>query len=220
MAATRPKIPSELRRRVLLEAGHRCAIPTCKSTPVEIAHITPWAKVRNHEFKNLIALCPTCHARFDDPHGPIDRKAMRQYKANLNPLLSLDLANRDGQAAMLAAYQEFRGFFADWVKAETQYATVKSRRSSSPEKIADSRANAIQKTARAIGAAADFHTAWGDSEVSDLAGAIFYYVADWHDEIEGTPFPLPRRVSQRNIAEEIAEASAELHLMICEQLSM
>ncbi|MCC3653211.1 HNH endonuclease [Streptomyces sp. S07_1.15] len=220
MAATRPKVPSELRRRVLLEAGHRCAIPTCKSTPVEIAHIIPWSKIRKHEFKNLIALCPTCHARFDDRHGPIDQKAMRQYKANLNPLLSLGLANRDGQVAMLAAYQEFRGFFAEWVKAETRYAAVKSRRSSSLKEIADSREDAIHKVARAIGAVADFHTVWGDSEVSDLAGAIFYHIADWSDEIEGTPFPLPRRVSQRNIAEEISEASTELHLAICEQISM
>ncbi|MFI1099232.1 HNH endonuclease [Streptomyces melanogenes] len=88
MSARRPKVPSELRQRVLIEAGHRCAIPACKSTPAEIAHITPWPKVRKHEFKNLTALCPTCHTRFDDPHGPIDRKAMRQYKVNLNPLLS------------------------------------------------------------------------------------------------------------------------------------
>src|SRR5579864_5139251 len=81
MPAGRPDIPAELERRVLMEAGHRCAIPTCRSTPVEIAHIVPWAKVREHAFENLIALCPTCHARYDN--GQIDRLSMKGYKANL-----------------------------------------------------------------------------------------------------------------------------------------
>ncbi|MYX08867.1 hypothetical protein GTW98_19010 [Streptomyces sp. SID8375] len=51
-----------------------------------MAHITPWAKVREHRFENLIALCPTCHTRFDN--GAIDRRAMLQYKANLGLLNS------------------------------------------------------------------------------------------------------------------------------------
>ena len=79
--ADRPKIPTELRRRVLIEAGHRCAIPTCKTSTTEIAHIEPWAKVKEHRFENLIALCPTCHTRFDKRE--IDRISMRQYKSAL-----------------------------------------------------------------------------------------------------------------------------------------
>ncbi len=79
----RPAIPRQLERDVLVEAGHRCAIPTCKQTPVEIAHIIPWETVREHTFNNLIALCPNCHDRYDKKHE-IDRNAMRQYKANLS----------------------------------------------------------------------------------------------------------------------------------------
>lgn len=77
----RPALPRQLERDVLVEAGHRCAIPTCKQTPVEIAHIEPYRDVQSHTFDNLIALCPTCHTRYD--REDIDRKAMRQYKANL-----------------------------------------------------------------------------------------------------------------------------------------
>ena len=80
----RPAIPQPLKRAVLIEAGHRCAIPTCGQTTTEIAHIVPWKEGREHTFDNLIALCPTCHTRFDK--GEIDRKAMRQYKANLSIL--------------------------------------------------------------------------------------------------------------------------------------
>jgi hypothetical protein len=69
-----------------VEAGHRCAIPTCRNVPVELAHIVPWSQVREHTFDNLIALCPTCHARYDG--GEIDRKSMVQYKLNLGVVVS------------------------------------------------------------------------------------------------------------------------------------
>lgn len=52
------------------------------AVPVEIAHISPWAKCKTHTFNNLIALCPTCHTRYDI--GEIDRTAMHQYKFNLS----------------------------------------------------------------------------------------------------------------------------------------
>ncbi|MEV0673627.1 HNH endonuclease signature motif containing protein [Mycobacterium sp. NPDC050441] len=74
-------MPAAVKRAVLIEAGHRCAIPTCRQAPVEIAHIEPWSTVKAHAVENLIALCPTCHTRYDN--GDIDRISMRQYKANL-----------------------------------------------------------------------------------------------------------------------------------------
>lgn len=89
MAEGRSAIPAQLRRDVLVESGHRCAIPTCRAPQTELAHIDPWSKVREHTFDNLIALCPNCHGRYDD--GQIDRQAMLQYKANLSVL-----ANRYG----------------------------------------------------------------------------------------------------------------------------
>ena len=77
----RPPIPAEIRRRVLIEAGHRCAIPTCRYIEVDIHHIVPWAQCKAHEYDNLIALCPNCHRRGDA--GDIDRKSLRLYKLNL-----------------------------------------------------------------------------------------------------------------------------------------
>jgi hypothetical protein len=77
----RPPIPADMRRRVLVEAGHRCAIPTCRHIEVDIHHIIPWASCQAHEYDNLIALCPNCHRRAD--RGEIDRKSLRLYKVNL-----------------------------------------------------------------------------------------------------------------------------------------
>jgi hypothetical protein len=81
MAEGRPAIPAELKRRVLVEAGHRCAISTCRYIDVDIHHIEPWEKCQTHDYENLIALCPNCHRRADN--GEIDRKSLRIYKANL-----------------------------------------------------------------------------------------------------------------------------------------
>ncbi len=78
---TRPAIPAEIRRRVLVGSGHRCAIPTCRHIDVDIPHIEPWENCRTHEYQNLIALCPNCHRRANQ--GQIDKKALRVYKANL-----------------------------------------------------------------------------------------------------------------------------------------
>lgn len=90
MAQGRPPIPAELRRRVLLEAGHRCAIHTCRHIEVDIHHIIPWEQCKKHEYENLIALCPNCHRRAD--RGEIDRKSLKLYKANLRAAWDLRTA--------------------------------------------------------------------------------------------------------------------------------
>ena len=78
-------VPTEIKRAVLVEAGHRCAIPTCRSTTTEIAHIVPYAETQDNSFANLIALCPNCHTRFDNKKE-IDRPAVKMYKHNLSIL--------------------------------------------------------------------------------------------------------------------------------------
>ena len=80
----RKHIPSEIRRNVKDEAGHTCAIPTCKATPIEIAHIIPVKEGGDNSQGNLIALCPTCHRRYDK--GEIGRKSIRNYKERLKTL--------------------------------------------------------------------------------------------------------------------------------------
>jgi hypothetical protein len=100
LVADRPTLPMALQRQVKVEAGHRCAIPTCRSHPIELAHIDPRKPDGSNDvFENLIALCPNCHTRYD--RGEIDRPAMRQYKANLSVLNHRygDLERRVLQAA-------------------------------------------------------------------------------------------------------------------------
>lgn len=88
MAEQRPSLPAELRRSVLVEAGHRCAIHTCRATQVDVHHIVPWRQLQEHHLENLIALCPNCHRQAE--RGEIDRKALLMYKARLAAAFKFD----------------------------------------------------------------------------------------------------------------------------------
>ncbi len=65
-------VPMARKRMVLVEAGHRCAIPTCRHRTTEIAHIVPESQSHDDTFQNLIALCPNCQNERNrsavDPH--------------------------------------------------------------------------------------------------------------------------------------------------------
>lgn len=76
----RPTLPADLRRSVLVESGHCCAIKGCgEHTYLEIHHIDQ--DRNNNKLENLILLCDKHHKM---AHADvIDRKALGQYKAFL-----------------------------------------------------------------------------------------------------------------------------------------
>jgi len=85
MPQGRPAIPVALKRAVMEEAGYRCAVPQCRGTAaLEIAHISPWSKVKEHSFENLIVLCAVDHQRFDS--NQIPRQSIETFKSNLGLL--------------------------------------------------------------------------------------------------------------------------------------
>lgn len=96
----RPSIPAEIRRAVLVEASHRCAIPRCAHLDVDVHHIIPWSKCQSHDFENLIALCPNCHRRADA--GVIDRMALRLYKAKLSAGAGVESREETGSLTTLS----------------------------------------------------------------------------------------------------------------------
>ncbi|WP_084501523.1 HNH endonuclease signature motif containing protein [Nocardia xishanensis] len=82
---TRDSIPADLVRDLMIEAGYRCAVPTCRTVePLDIEHIEDYAVVRKHEFSNMIVLCTNCHRRKGTGPRKIDRKALRIIKQNLS----------------------------------------------------------------------------------------------------------------------------------------
>lgn len=79
MNNNRPAIPVEIRRAVLFEARHHCAV--CGNPlPLELAHVIPWSESHEHSILYLIALCSNCHSRADlEKWGA---QVLRQYKEN------------------------------------------------------------------------------------------------------------------------------------------
>ncbi|MFR7391896.1 MAG: HNH endonuclease signature motif containing protein [Anaerostipes hadrus] len=58
--SNRPPIPEAMKRKVRQEAYFGCVKCGCPGV-LRYHHIEPWSKVKKHEAKNLVALCPNCH---------------------------------------------------------------------------------------------------------------------------------------------------------------
>ena len=82
MPSQRPHLAQWLRSELLLEAGHRCAIPTCRQWPIELAHIVQRSKSEDDGFDNIIVLCTRCHDLYDR-YKAMTVKEMRAYKRTL-----------------------------------------------------------------------------------------------------------------------------------------
>jgi len=76
--------PTAVRRELLVEAKHKCAI--CReSVPVfQFHHMLEWEKVKHHDAKDMLGLCGTCHDKCTV--GKIDKKAQYRYKALLKEI--------------------------------------------------------------------------------------------------------------------------------------
>lgn len=180
MATNRTKVPRPLARQLLVEAGHRCAIPTCRATPVEIAHIVPWHRVQRHDFHNMIVLCPNCHTRFD--RGDIDRQAMFRYKE----LLRLSDPNRvapedpSPRAGLIRAYRLFQNEMTRWHTSISDLvaAVVLSSTGFPIENLR--RCRSAASVARA---ATDKLGELGDEGVAEAANYVFDWFRHWADDV-------------------------------------
>ena len=75
----RINIPTSIRHEVLIEAGYRCSVPTCRTIlAIDLHHIIEVAEGGGSERSNLLVLCPTCHALFH--RNVISREAIRVWK--------------------------------------------------------------------------------------------------------------------------------------------
>ena len=78
----RKAIPQDVRRRVLTEAGYRCAVPTCRNIlAIDLHHIVEVAEGGENDPSHLLALCPTCHALYT--RGVISSESIRAWKVTL-----------------------------------------------------------------------------------------------------------------------------------------
>ncbi|MDZ4347384.1 MAG: HNH endonuclease signature motif containing protein [Candidatus Binatia bacterium] len=91
---SRTTIPVHTRQLVLLEAGYKCANPTCRHViTLELHHIV-WVKDDgDNDPNNLLALCPNCHSLHTHDHIP--EQAIRTWKSLLLALNRTNHATAD-----------------------------------------------------------------------------------------------------------------------------
>jgi hypothetical protein len=107
------KIPPATRRKVFARDRHRCAVPGCRSTNLDVHHILELTNGGKHELSNLITLCEAHHLALHEgslvlqgvpPNVTFTRRPNNNFK----------VATR---AVELAAALRKLGYRADEVKA-------------------------------------------------------------------------------------------------------
>lgn len=79
---TRTPLSVATKREVLIEAGYRCAVPSCRTIlALDLHHIIEVSDDGGNDVSNLIALCGTCHDLFH--RGIITRDAINSWKGML-----------------------------------------------------------------------------------------------------------------------------------------
>lgn len=211
MPDNRPAVPRQLARDLLVEAGHRCAIPTCSATILELAHIIPWAKTRAHDFDNMIALCPNCHTRFDK--GEIDWLSMLHYKANLG--------SGGARARILGAYRTLQEILDHW--SESIANLVRAHVASFPDigSILHARNACEREACRAHAVIADLQSI-GDGTIELLTDFIYDWFARWASRAIDMKWPDYSQSREERASEfrPLDEAFLELHSAIADVLGL
>ncbi len=102
VASRRKTINASTRQAVLLEAGYKCANPSCRHIlTLEIHHIIWVKKDGGNEPPNLVALCPNCHSLHTA--GRIPSQAINVWKSLL---VSLNNPHRNSADLLLVLYDE------------------------------------------------------------------------------------------------------------------
>ena len=85
MAQHQRKLPSDLKRKLIDEAGDKCANPGCSNWRVHIHHIQHWAVYKTHDSSHMIAICPSCHDATHHGKLRITDKALYEWKGVQRP---------------------------------------------------------------------------------------------------------------------------------------
>ncbi len=90
----RKHVPDATKTLVLLEAGYKCANPSCRHIlTLELHHIA-WVKDGGgNEAENLLVLCPNCHSLHTNGHIPA--QAIQTWKSLLVALNSANHGTAD-----------------------------------------------------------------------------------------------------------------------------
>lgn len=76
----RPNVPEVMKRRLVAQAGNKCANPGCSNRLIELHHIREWHTYETHDEQHMIALCPACHQAVHRGSLRINDSTVRRWK--------------------------------------------------------------------------------------------------------------------------------------------
>lgn len=86
MATVQRRIPTDLRKHLIDEAGGKCANPGCSNWKVHIHHIKQWSIYKSHEQAHMIAICPSCHNEVHHGSLKITDEQVYEWKGIKRPV--------------------------------------------------------------------------------------------------------------------------------------
>lgn len=139
----RKKIPIKVERLLYAESMGRCMNPSCNKVVIsstgdisEKAHIVEYSSTKDHDFNNLIILCPNCHTDFDK-NNKFTKEEVKSWKDNRREIVSRLFERRFPnfeslksellpyfiENKMLFEKYYIRGSIEQWILVETKIIT-------------------------------------------------------------------------------------------------
>ena len=87
----RKTIPKDVRNKVLVDAMHRCCLCPAHEDIIDLHHIVPISEDGPNTEENLMAVCPTCHAKIHRLRKRYSVEQLRMYKERWGKLCALGL---------------------------------------------------------------------------------------------------------------------------------
>jgi hypothetical protein len=116
LGAEARRVPLDVKRLVLHEAGYKCASPRCRyPLTLDVHHLYYVSEGGSNLSDNLLPLCPNCHA--EHHNGNISTESLRAWKMLLLALneafdrIAIDLL------LMVAQLERIRGITGDGLSA-------------------------------------------------------------------------------------------------------
>jgi len=78
--ARRKAIPKDVRNQVLVDAMHRCCLCPEHHDVTDLHHVVPISEGGPNTEENLMAVCPTCHAKIHRIRNRYTLDQLRMYK--------------------------------------------------------------------------------------------------------------------------------------------
>ena len=89
--AKRTKIPQDVRDKVLVDAMHRCCLCPEHHDIVDLHHLVQISEDGPNTEDNLMAICPTCHAKIHRIRNRYTTEQLRMYKERWTQLCAQGL---------------------------------------------------------------------------------------------------------------------------------